>query len=178
MFMPKSAHNTLLHQFLHEADQLPTRAGVRLFLEGSSIDHLQFYSLIESDKATIVAEDSDWGNRYFDTIIDETIDPLEAITDRYHFKAPSPTKSTVQERVDYCLRKAMEARVNGVIFLILQSENPPSWDYPEQRYALEAQGIPTLCLPWQPYALNDIEALGADVESFIQTLPLHEEVSP
>jgi len=178
MFMPKSEHNKLLRRLLNEADQLPARDGIRLFIEGSSPDHLQFYELVESGHATIVAEDSDWGNRTFDTLVDETIDPLEAITDRYHFKAPSPTKSTIQERVDYCVHKATEARVDGVIFFILESENPPSWDYPEQRKALEARGIPTLCLPWQPYALADTEALRASIESFVKTLHPQEGASP
>jgi len=178
MLMPKTDHNKLLRKLLNEADQLPTRDGVRLFIEGSSPDHLQFYELVESGQATIVAEDSDWGNRYFDTLVDESIDPLDAITDQYHFKAPSPTKSTIQERVDYCVRKATEAKVDGVIFFILHSENPPSWDYPEQRNALEARGIPTLCLPWQPYALTDTEDLKTSIESFIQTLHPQKESSP
>jgi len=177
MFMPKTDHNKLLRRLLNEADQLPTRDGMRLFIEGSSPDHLQFYELVESGQATIVAEDSDWGNRYFDMLVDESIDPLDAITDRYHFKAPSPTKSTIQERVDYCVRKATEATVDGVIFFILHSENPPSWDYPEQRNALEARDIPTLCLPWQPYALTDTGELKASIESFIQTLHPQKAIS-
>lgn len=177
MRIAKDDHNKLLRQLLAEAGTLPEREGARIFIEGSSPDHLQFYDLVESSQVTIVAEDSDWGNRYFDTLVDKTIDPLEAISDRYQFKAPGPTKSTIQERVDYCLSQATRARADGVIFFILQNENPPSWDYPEQRKALEASGIPTLCLPWQPYDLTDTESLRKTILSFIKTLPQQEKVS-
>lgn len=170
MLMEKNEHNALLRRMLEEADRLPERQGVRLFLEGSSVDDPTVYGIIESCGAIVVAEDSDWGNRYFDTLIDETIDPLAAITDRYLFKAPSPNKSTIQQRVDYCVRRALEARADGVLFYIIAGENPPSWDYPEQRKALEEQGIATLFLSQQPYRLDDAEALRSHVKTFVQEL--------
>jgi benzoyl-CoA reductase/2-hydroxyglutaryl-CoA dehydratase subunit BcrC/BadD/HgdB len=170
MLMKKDEHNGLLHKLLEKADQLPEREGVRLFLEGSSVGDLSVYEIIESCRAIVVAEDSDWGNRYFDKLIDETIDPLTAITDRYHFKAPSPNKSTIQQRVEYCVRKVKEAKADGVIFYIIEGENPPSWDYPEQRKALEEMGVATLLLPHQPYRLNNPEELKSRINSFIHAL--------
>ncbi len=176
MFMPKAEHNRLLHEALQEISQYPPRHAVRLFVEGSSLDHTQLYEILESTGAVVVAEDSDWGNRTFDTLVDETfaattneIDPLDAIVERYHYTAPSPTKSTIQERVDYCVRRAVEAKADGVVFFLMQGENPPAWDYPEQRRALEARGIRTLCLDRQPYALADIAGLKAKIEAFVQT---------
>jgi len=170
MLMKKDKHNGLLRQLLKEADQLPAREGVRLFLEGSSVDDISVYEIIESCGAIIVAEDSDWGNRFFDTLVDETADPLIAITDRYHYKAPSPNKSTIQRRVDYCVRQANEARVDGAVFYIIKGENPPSWDYPEQRKALEEQGVATLFLPNQPYRLDDAGDLRSRITTFVQVL--------
>ncbi len=170
MMMMKEEHNRLLRELLQEVDQLPSHNGVRLCLEGSSVDDPLVYEIIESCGATIVAEDSDWGNRYFDTLVNEALDPLIAISDRYHFKAPSPNKSTIQQRVDYCVRRAEEARVDGVVFYIIEGENPPSWDYPEQRKALEQLGIATLVLPWQPYRITDTETLRARINTFVQKL--------
>lgn len=177
MFMPKAEHNRLLREALREISQYPPRHAVRLFVEGSSLDHTQLYEILESTGAVVVAEDSDWGNRAFDTLVDETcasattneIGPLDAIVERYHYTAPSPTKSTIQERVDYCVRRAVEAKADGVVFFLMQGENPPAWDYPEQRKALEARGIRTLCLDRQPYALADIAGLKAKIEAFVQT---------
>ncbi len=170
MYIPKADHNELLRRLLGDAERLPTLSGVRLFVEGSSLDLASFYEIVESYNAVIVAEDNDWGNRYFDTLVDETGDPLDAIADRYHHKAPSPARSTIQQRVDYCLHKALQAGVEGAIFFILSGDNPASWDYPEQRKALEAHGIPTLCLPWQPYAGGDIDDLRARIEPFVKAI--------
>ncbi|MBI5033326.1 MAG: 2-hydroxyacyl-CoA dehydratase [Chloroflexi bacterium] len=170
MFIPKTEHNNLLRDLLNQAGQLSPRTGARIFVEGSQLDHTWLYEIIESCNATVVAEDSDWGNRAFDTLVDETIAPLDALADRHFFKAPSPSKSTVQERVDYCVRQAVAAKAEGVIFFLLAGEDPPAWDYPEQRKALEARGIRILCLDKQPYAPSDTAELKTRIESFVQSL--------
>jgi benzoyl-CoA reductase/2-hydroxyglutaryl-CoA dehydratase subunit BcrC/BadD/HgdB len=100
----------------------------------------------------------------------ETGDPLDAIAERYHYKPPSPTKATIEARVTYAVQKAVEAKVDGALFFVLRGENPPAWDYPEQRQALEARGIPTLYLDQQPYALTEADALRARVKAFVQSL--------
>jgi benzoyl-CoA reductase/2-hydroxyglutaryl-CoA dehydratase subunit BcrC/BadD/HgdB len=170
MGMPKNDHNKLVRELLHHADQLAPRPGARLFIVGSQLDRAWFYEIVESCGAIIVAEDSDWGNRAFDTLVDQTIAPLDAIADRHFFKAPSPYKSTVQERVEYCVRKAVEANAEGVIFFLLNGEDPPAWDYPEQKRALESRGIRTLCLDHQAYAPGDTSELKARIEASVQTL--------
>jgi benzoyl-CoA reductase/2-hydroxyglutaryl-CoA dehydratase subunit BcrC/BadD/HgdB len=69
--------------------------------------------------------------------------------------------------VEYCVRKALEAKAQGVVFFILESDDAPSWDYPEQRKALEQQGIPSLCIDMQPYQLTDTESVRRKIESFL-----------
>lgn len=170
MFVQKTEHNKWLRELLSHIDQLPPRPGARIFVEGSQLDHTWFYEIIESCNATIVSEDSDWGNRAFDTLVDETVPPLDAISDRYFLKAPSPSKSTVQERVDYCVRQAVAAKADGVIFFLLAGEDPPAWDYPAQRDALQARGIHTLCLDKQPYAPTDTAELKARIQAFVESL--------
>jgi len=167
MFTMKSAHNRLLRQFLSDTQNLPGREGIRLFVDGTSVDSLQFYEVVETCKCTIVAETTDWGNRYWDDLVSEDRPPLEAIVDRYHLRAPSPSKATVSARVEYCVRKALEAKAQGVVFFILESDDAPSWDYPEQRKALEQQGIPSLCIDMQPYQLTDTESVRRKIESFL-----------
>jgi len=156
MFMLKEEHNKLLRQFLDGADELPAKDGVRLFVEGSPIDNLQFYGLVESGNATIVGEDNCWGNRYSDDPVDPSLDPLEAIAERYHLKSPCPRMYPLQRRVEYCLRSAVEAKAQGVLFFFLEWDNAPAWEYPDQKKALEDKGIPTLCFEMQKYLLSDI----------------------
>ena len=157
MFMLKEEHNRLLRQFLKEAGELPARDGVRLFVEGSPIDNLQFYELVESGKATIVGEDNCWGNRYSDDPLDQSLDPLEAIAERYHLKSPCPRMHSLDRRVNYCLQSAVEAKAQGAIFFFLEWDNAPAWEYPDQKKALEGKGIPTLCFEMQKYLLSDPE---------------------
>ena len=171
MVMLKEEHNKLLRQFLIE-DKRPARDGLRLFVEGSAIDNLQFYELVESCRATIVAEDHDWGNRYFDDPVDPTLDPLEAIAERYHLKSPSPRMHSIGRRVAYCVERAMEAKSQGVIFFFLEWDSAPAWDYPDQKKALEEKGIPTLCFDMQKYLLSDPEKtrIKTRVEQWLESI--------
>ena len=172
MFILKEEHNKLLRQFLKETDGLPVRDGVRLFVEGSPIDNLQLYELVESCNATIVGEDNCWGNRYSDDPIDLSLDPLEAIAERYHLKSPCPRTHFMDKRVDYCLRSAVEAKVQGALFFFLEWDNAPAWEYPDQKKALEEKGIPTICFEMQKYLLSDTdkEQIETSLERFIESI--------
>jgi benzoyl-CoA reductase/2-hydroxyglutaryl-CoA dehydratase subunit BcrC/BadD/HgdB len=172
MFMLKEEHNKLLRQFLEGASELPAKDGVRLFVEGSPLDNLQFYELVESCNATIVGENNCWGNRYSDDPIDLSLDPLEAIAERYHLKSPCPRMHFMDKRVDYCLRSAVEAKAQGVLFFFLEWDNAPAWEYPDQKKALEEKGIPTLCFEMQKYLLSDTDKkqIKTSLERFIEAI--------
>ena len=141
----KEEHNKLLRQFLEGADKLPARNGVRLFVEGSPLDNLQLYEIIESCNATVVAEDNCWGNRYSDNPVKTSSDSLEAIADRYQYKSPCPWAYPMGLRVEYCLRKAVEARAQGTIFFLSEWDFAETWDYPDRKKVLEEKGIPAVC---------------------------------
>jgi len=172
MFMLKEEHNSLLRQLLKEAGKLPARDGVRLFVQGSPIDNLQFYELVESGKATIVGEDNCWGNRYSEDPVDQSLDPLEAIAERYHLKAPCPRMHSLDRRVNYCLQSAVEAKAQGAIFFFLEWDNAPAWEYPDQKKALEEKGIPTLCFEMQKYLLSDIDKkqIKTRIKQFVEAI--------
>jgi len=172
MFILKEEHNKLLRQFLEGAGELPAKDGVRLFVEGSPIDNLQFYELVESCNATIVGEDNCWGNRYSDDPIDLSLDPLEAIAERYHLKSPCPRMHFMDKRVDYCLRSAVEAKAQGVLFFFLEWDNAPAWEYSDQKKALEENGILTLCFEMQKYLLSatDKKQIKTSLERFIEAI--------
>jgi benzoyl-CoA reductase/2-hydroxyglutaryl-CoA dehydratase subunit BcrC/BadD/HgdB len=176
MFMLKKEHNKLLRQFLEGAEQLPAKDGVRLFVQGSPIDNLQFYGIVESVKAIIVGEDNCWGNRYSDDPVDISLGPLEAIAERYHHKSPCPRMNDMKRRIDYCLRNTEEAKAQGVIFYFLEWDNAPAWEYPDQKSVLEEKGIPTSCFEMQKYFISDPERerLRTQVEQFIKTIDRYE----
>ena len=166
MVMMKKDHNELLKTFLDEADKQPVQKGRRVFVSGSPLDNLQLYEIIESNNAVVVAEDHCWGNRYSDVPIDTTIDPLEAIIDRYHFKSPCSRMFPMQRRIDYCLRSAEEAGAQQAIFFVYKHDNAEAWEIPEKMKALGEKGIGTLVLKNQPYRISELEKLKAELNQF------------
>lgn len=170
MFMHKEEHNKLLKEYLAGAGELPERSGARLFVEGSPLDNLQLYEIIESCQATVVAEDNCWGNRYFDVPIDMGADPLNAVIDRYNNKAPCSRMYPLERRIEYCLKNALEARAQGVIFNINRFDEIQAWETPDEIKALKEKGIPSLYLKDQPYLITDPSALKTRIEGFVKSI--------
>ena len=170
MFLPREEHSRLLRAFLAEAKGRPSLPGVRLFVTGSAQDHSQFYELVESCGAVVVGEDHDWGDRHFAGEIGATTDPIDAIIDRYHLRQPSASRASVSARVTALVEQARAAGAQGVIAYILEKDDAPSWDLPEQRKALDARGIPILLLDHQPYPLADADRLRCEVGAFVGSL--------
>jgi len=170
MFLPREEHSRLLRAFLAEAKEYPPLPGARLFVTGSAQDHSHFYELVESCGAVVVGEDHDWGNRHFAGEIDTTADPIDAIVDRYHLRLPSASRASVSARVEALVEQVRAADAQGVLFYILEKDDAPSWDFPEQRKALEAAGVPVLLLDRQPYQLADAEGLRRDVGAFVESI--------
>jgi benzoyl-CoA reductase/2-hydroxyglutaryl-CoA dehydratase subunit BcrC/BadD/HgdB len=170
--MLKEDHNKLLAQFLDKAASLPERKGVRLFIEGSDLDNLQFYELAEACNAVIVAENSNWGNRYFDDPVDESVDPMEALADRYHSRPSRLRTQTSAQRVNYCVQKALEAKAQGTIFYLLEWDPALAWDQPDQKKELDEKGIPSICFSDQKYSLSDADhkTLKTNVEQFVTAI--------
>jgi len=171
-FMLKEEHNRLLLRFLDGAPHLPEREGSRIFIEGSDLDHLQFYELVESCGAVIVAEDSNWGNRVFADLVDESADPMEALADRYHARPSRLRTQSSDQRVSFCVRQAVDAKAEGVIFYLFEWDPALAWDQPDQKKALEEKTIPSICFSDQKYALSDSDRsiLKKAIQQFVETV--------
>ncbi|WP_180994352.1 2-hydroxyacyl-CoA dehydratase subunit D [Bacillus sp. Marseille-P3661] len=167
--IPKDEHNRLLRSFLRD-EKFPKLSGVRLFVTGSTHDHTEFYELVESSGAIIVGEDHDLGSRLYEGKLDLTVDPIDTITDRYHFRIPSTRQSTVSVRVDALVNEVQHCGAQGVIFFIHNDDDAPSWDYPEQRKALENLGIKVLLLDRQNYKLENKDKLQSIITTFIHSI--------
>jgi benzoyl-CoA reductase/2-hydroxyglutaryl-CoA dehydratase subunit BcrC/BadD/HgdB len=167
MFMLKQEHNQALKQYLNEVPNRPASKAARIFVEGSPLDNLQLYQLLESSGITVVAEDNCWGNRYSDVPIDTSLDPLEAIIDRYHNKSPCSRMFPMTRRVNYCVENTLMSKARGVIFYVYALDGAEALETPDKIKALEAKGIPSLYLKKQPYLISDQDQLKNSVDSFI-----------
>ncbi|MDO9534920.1 MAG: 2-hydroxyacyl-CoA dehydratase family protein [Bacillota bacterium] len=170
MFLPREEHSALLEDYLQEAKKRTPLPGVPLFITGSAQDNPNFYELVESCNAVIVGEDHDWGNRHFEGEIDTKADWHDALIDRYHLRQPAINQSTVSERVTALVEQVRTSGAGGVIFFILELDDAPSWDFPEQRRALEKMGVPVLLLEHQPYGMKDVHKLRHEIETFVDAI--------
>ena len=140
MLIPKAEYNKLLAIFLDkEVSNMPKKDGTRrrIFVSGSAVDNLQLYELIESLDAIVIGEDTAFGDRYAETLINEEIEPMEALCDRYTYKPLDPWMYGMKDRINYRVNAAVAAKAQGVIFLHLEHDDSVGWDYPDQCKELE-----------------------------------------
>ena len=169
-FMEKREYNRSLKSFI---DQVPSEGigdAPRVFLGGSPLDTLDFYELVESCGAVIVAEDHCWGNRCGEFAADPNLPPFEALADRYHRKPACSIEFPMARVVERCVGRAQAARVDGAIFFVMEGDGVHIWDTPDEVAALERNEVPSLYLNRQPYRLDDPEPLRARLSEFIGTL--------
>ena len=172
-FMDKAEYNRLLEVFLRDADDRPVISGKRIFIEGSPMDNLQFYQLVEECGGIIVNEDNCWGSRSFEDMVDTRRfpDQIEAIAQRYHYKAPcGAIFFPAGARCSYCKKKVKEIASDGVIFYVLENDAHGLWDYVDQVHAFQEQGCKTLELLEQPYLMTNADELKEKVSAFLATM--------
>jgi benzoyl-CoA reductase/2-hydroxyglutaryl-CoA dehydratase subunit BcrC/BadD/HgdB len=153
------------------ASEVPTapvvaEGSTRVFLSGSALDHERLHEIVESLPAVVVGEDTEFGARYAETPVNESIDPMEAIADRYTFKAPEPWAFGIKRRIAMKVDAAVAARADVEVFLHLINDTSVGWDFPDQRSALQEQGIPVLALADQDYVLDDAQAVSEKLADF------------
>ena len=153
MVMPREQYKQYLSDLIKEANNHAVLQGVPVFVTGSPQDHTLFYEAVEGCGAIITGEDHEMGFRHVKDLVDEKVDPIDGIVDRYHLRSPISAQATVSRRVEDLLNEVKHSNAKAVIFYIHQKHDAISWDYPSQRKALEAQGIPVLLLENQPYGL-------------------------
>jgi benzoyl-CoA reductase/2-hydroxyglutaryl-CoA dehydratase subunit BcrC/BadD/HgdB len=169
-FMAKEEHNKLLKEFLADADAFSPKHGVRVYLSGTIVDNTQLYELIESCGATIVSEDICTGDRYSDNLVDTSLEPLDALTDRYYTKSHEGRMHPLSALVDYVSDAVTESKAEGVIFNYLQWDDSHGWNYPSQRDALKEMEVPSLAFDMQEYKLSGQEQLRTRVEAFVEMI--------
>ncbi len=175
MFLPRQEHSRLVAVFLEDAGTKDPLPGARLFVTGSTQDHVRFYELVESCGAVVVGEDHDWGARHSAGVAEITADPIDGVVDRYHLREPGAHQSTVSERVTALLEHVHDTDAQGLIAFIYEADDAPSWDFPEQREALESEGIPVLLLDRQSYKLEQTDELRRRVDAFVGSITRREQ---
>jgi benzoyl-CoA reductase/2-hydroxyglutaryl-CoA dehydratase subunit BcrC/BadD/HgdB len=159
-FMNRAEYAPLAGEALREIQTRPQLGGPRILIKGSPQDTPDFCAAIEAHGAIVVAEDDWWGSRAAGQDIDATIDPIQAIFEKYYFDSPSPRVFPSEIADAWFHRKASE--VDGVIFYLSHEDDVIGWDYPRLRAFLDERTIPHVML-----RNEDSDQIGA----FIERLP-------
>jgi len=173
MLMPKEEHNSWLEELVSQAEKAgkPTNNKVKLILSGSLCEPLkgEFCDLVEEMDATVVDDDLYVGSRYFTTLVNETLPPIEALADRFIRDIPYPTKFyNPNEWTAYLVNMARHTEAKGIVILMLRYCEVHGFDYPFLKRGLSEAGIPHLLIETeQTLALQQIRTR---LQAFIETI--------
>ncbi len=167
-----TALTTALEKFAIRNSQLTIRnsqSAIRLVLIGATIDEPTLPQILDDLGARIVADDFCNGARYFDTLVAEEGDPIEAIATRELTRATCPCKHrALDDRVERLVKLAKDNRADGVIFYHKKFCDPHAWDYPPLAAALDRAEIPHLLLEVEQVA--PVGQTRVRVEAFLELL--------
>ena len=168
--MDRGEHRDLVNEVADAAEHWPILTGERIYFSGTEQYGSEVYEALEMDGAVIVAEDQDCGMRWYEGDTDPELPPEKAVARRYMLRSPSPKKATVAERTEALCRAAGEAKVQGAAVCMNQFEEAASWDFPEEKRALEALGIRAAEFCKLPYPPARDPALKARLRGFAGSL--------
>lgn len=145
---------------------------LRLFMSGGIVadGDRRVLELVEKELgARIVAEDHCTGVKAATTIINEEIDPFQAMAEGYIDQVPCARMKPLQERVDISAQLADEYQVDGILYVYLKF--CPSYGQIKNEFFRRYQelGIPVLELPVD-YSKSDQGQLKTRLEAFIDVL--------
>ena len=170
MTLERETLNELLDKLYDEllGGSIGLKEGPRILVTGSIMadGDNKVMELIEHLGGLIVADDLCTGSRYFWDLVDETKDPIDAISERYLHKVPCSRMKSVKRRLDYVLDLIDEFRVDGVVYHTLKFCETFQYDYPIFKKELEKKGIPLLHIKTE-YTESDVGQLGTRIEAFL-----------
>lgn len=149
MVMDKDEAAALLAQILEEAEETvkpgPSSNPKRILVSGSICSHPEFSKIIENKNAVVVWDDLCSGSRYFEGLVDEKKEPIDAIAGRFTTRYVCPAKHLgVEFQMENLKKLIKEHQVDAVLFMFLKFCEPFSFDYPDIKKELEAMKIPFL----------------------------------
>ena len=107
--------------------------------------------------------------RYWWKPVDESVDPLTALSERYLTNFPCPRMVPHDLRHEQVLELAKEFRIQGVVYEIVRYCNHHIFEFPILQHKFEELGIPSLWLDSE-YGTGATGQLKTRVQAFIEML--------
>ncbi len=172
--MPKERYNALLSEALKEletAPETPGKALARLMIVGPAIEDPAFYEVFEEQGAAIVVDDTCFGARTVQALVDEEApDPLTALAKYQVVDMPFCPKigGSHAHRLRFIQEMVARYRVDGVIAQGYVSCDAWGCSYALLREAMQEAGIPYLRVE-REYIHSESGQLSTRIQAFLET---------
>ena len=170
--MDRQRYLELLNDLLNALPEKTEESGnlIPIYLAGNMTHSDSYFSLIEEAGAIIVQDDLCSGTRFLRLMVQENIDPIEGLTNRYLTSFMCPTKHKgAHAHIETLLEEVQKSSAKGVIFLLYKYCETHFFDYPDLKQALESKGIPTLLLEVEDPSYS-VGQLKIRIQAFIEML--------
>lgn len=172
--MPRDLFNQQLKKLVAELQKKKkplSNGGKRIMVSGSICDDKELIVLVEENGSTVVAENICFGIRGAGDRVSLDGDPVEALAQRYMADSVCPRfLMSYQSRFEYLKEKAINARVEGIIF-----ENIRFCDLHGSENGLlesdfEKIGIPAMRLEREHGPMNETGRMRMRIEAFLEKI--------
>ena len=149
MVMPKEEHIAMLEKLIALLKAMPKEdvKGTPVIVHGSLCERCAKSVLddIESCGGVIVDDDLYVGSKYFNTLYDETIAPMDALLKAYvNRKSPCPTRYEERDPGDYIADVCKNAGAKGIIMVVVKFCEAHDYLYFTAHRRFEQLGIPEM----------------------------------
>ncbi len=120
----------------------------RVYVTGSAYAETGLAAGIEDAGGTVVTGPQ--------LLVDETIDPVEAVARRYEHPLLAGPRGSSVERARATVEQARAAGADVVVAFYLAGDDGLRWELPELRSELTAAGLQLVLLDQQPYDLQPV----------------------
>jgi benzoyl-CoA reductase/2-hydroxyglutaryl-CoA dehydratase subunit BcrC/BadD/HgdB len=152
-----------------EVEEEENPGKVRIVLAGSTLDDLSLVDFIEESGGKIVDDDFCNGTRYFQTLADESIPPIEAIARRLLERPICPCKFLKPGAYSQSLlEKTRKAKAQGLILVRQKFCDPWGWEFPLMQAFFQEKKVPILMVEVeQPGSLGPI---ATRIQAFLEMI--------
>ncbi len=170
-FLDKQEANAVLGKIsdeLRKTGGAGDRSKKRILLSGPCIVDKKIYESIESSDAYVVADDTNFGLRSFNSMVDPDKEPIAALSNAYA-DVPCPFSTSAETRLRVLEELISEYNVDGVVFAIEKFCEAETMDFPYlEKNIKEKLGKPVLLLETE--FLGDLAPIKTRIDAFVESI--------
>jgi benzoyl-CoA reductase subunit C len=169
--LPKEVFNKDLKALLSKLDGRVAMPAYRkrLFLYGSELDDPEYVKIIEDQGALIVADGICFGARMFWDLVNESLDPMEALAKRYYSRWSCPRMMDPHRRQDRIKEIVRDWNIDGIVGERLIFCQVFGTERAITNLETKKSGFPTLWLE-REYLLGGIGQMKTRVQAFLESM--------